>query len=143
MTFSRRSWFSFSAVAGLLLAVQPVHAEYLHIQLRVYGLDCELCARGVSASIHRLPGVKAVSVSLKTGLLEIELVPGNTFRVSDLRKRITENGFRAMDATVTAVGQFHGPEFEVLGSGESWKVSNPESKSAAPAVLTFQIPRAK
>ena len=127
------------ALAGLLLAVEPVHAEYLRIQLRVYGLDCELCARGVSASIQRLAGVKSVDVSLKTGLLEIVLVPGNTFKMSDLRKRIRENGFRSMEATVTAVGQFKGSRFEVLGSGESYDIGKPDSKALSPVEVTFAV----
>jgi len=127
------------ALAGLLLAVEPVHAEYLRIQLRVYGLDCELCARGVSASIERLPGVKSVEVSLKKGMLDIALAPGNTFKMSDLRKRIRENGFRSMEATVTAVGQYNGPKFEVLGSGESYDIASPASKALTPVEVTFDV----
>jgi hypothetical protein len=56
-------------VALFLLAGKPVHAEYLRIELKVYGLDCEVCARGVSKSVGRLDGVEAVTVSLKTGML--------------------------------------------------------------------------
>jgi copper chaperone CopZ len=102
-------------------------------------LDCELCARGVSATIERIAGVKSVDVSLKKGMLDITLTPGNTFRMSDLRKRIRENGFRSMEATVTAVGQFNGPKFEVLGSGESYDVESPASKPVAPVELTFDV----
>jgi copper chaperone CopZ len=128
-----------AALVWLLLSVAPLRAEYLQIKLRVYGLDCQLCARGVSATIQRMPGVKSVDVSLKTGLLEIVLVRGNTFKMSDLRKRIRENGFRSMEATVTAVGEFNGPKFEVLGSGESYTVRNPDSNAPAPTEVTFDI----
>jgi copper chaperone CopZ len=127
------------ALAVLLLAVEPVHAEYVRIQLRVYGLDCELCARGVSASIERLPGVKSVEVSLKKGMLDIALVPGNTFKMSDLRKRIRENGFRSMEATITALGQYNGSKFEVLGSGESYDIGSPVSKLPPPVEVTFDV----
>jgi copper chaperone CopZ len=137
MSFLRRNALRGIALAGLLLSVEPIHAEYLRIQLRVYGLDCELCARGVSASIQRLDGVKSVEVSLKKGMLDIALTPGNTFKMSDLRKRIRENGFRSMEATVTARGQFNGSKFEVLGSGESYDVSSSDSKTAAPVEVTF------
>jgi len=54
-------------IAAMLLTAVPVRAEYLRIQLKVYGLDCELCARGVSASVGRLAGVESVGVSLKRG----------------------------------------------------------------------------
>jgi copper chaperone CopZ len=139
MSFSWRSALRGCTLAGMLLAVEPAHAEYLRIQLRVYGLDCELCARGVSASVERLNGVKSVEVSLKKGILDITLTPGNTFKMSDLRKRIRENGFRSMEAKVTALGKFDGSKFEVLGSGESFDVSNPESKGPPPVEFTFEI----
>lgn len=143
MTFSARNLVRGMAFAGLLLVVAPLHAEYLRIQLRVYGLDCELCARGVTASVQRLDGVKSVEVSLKKGMLDITLAPGNTFKMSDLRKRIRENGFRSVDATVTAVGQFNGSKFEVLGSGESYDVRSPDSKSSTPIELTFEVRNSK
>jgi copper chaperone CopZ len=127
------------ALIWVLLAVEPLQAEYLQIKLRVYGLDCQLCARGVSATIQRMPGVQSVEVSLKTGLLDIVLVRGNTFKMRDLRKRIRENGFRSMEATVTAVGQFNGPRFEVLGSGESYEVVRANSTSTTPVEVTFDI----
>ena len=139
MIKARRRTLRRVVLAGLLLAVQPVHAEYLRIQLQVYGLDCELCARGVGASIQRMAGVQSVDVSLKKGMLGIVLMRGNTFKMSDLRKRIRENGFRSTEANVTAVGRFNGSKFEVLGSGESYDVARPDSKVVAPVELTFEV----
>lgn len=138
MTFSWTGTFRGVALAGLLLAVAPLHAEYLRIQLRVYGLDCELCARGVSASVQRMAGVRSADVSLKKGLLEIVLVRDNTFKLSNLRKRIRENGFRPMEATVTAIGELNGSRFEVLGSGESYNVGRSD-KAPGPVELTFDV----
>ena len=139
MTLSWRSIFRGIVLGGLLLAIEPVRAEYRRIQMKVYGLDCELCARGVSASVHRLAGVSSVKLSLKTGILEIELTPGNTLKMSDLRNRIRENGFRPMEATVTAVGRFNGSRFEVLGTGESYDVPVPDAKAVDAPELTFQV----
>jgi copper chaperone CopZ len=139
MTFSWRSTFRGMVLGGLLLAIQPARAEYKRIRLKVYGLDCELCARGVSASVHRLDGVRSVALSLRTGILEIELIPGNTLRMSDLRNRIRENGFRPMEATVTAVGRLNGSRFEVLGTGESYDVSVPDAKGVGASELTFDV----
>ena len=139
MTFSWRSTFRGIVLGGLLLAVEPARAEYRRIQLKVYGLDCELCARGVSASVHRLAGVRSVKLSLRTGILEIELTPGNTLKMSDLRNRIRENGFRPMEATVTAVGRFNGSRFEVLGTGESYDVPVPDAKGVDAPELTFEV----
>ena len=135
------------ALRGLILILlptitRPAHAEYVRIQLRVYGLDCEVCARGVSASIGRLAGVESVKVSLKSGMLDIALARGNKLKLSDLRGRVRENGFRPMEVAVTAFGRFNGSRFEVLGSGESYDLGSQASQSAAPAPvqLTFNVP---
>ena len=127
-------------LAVLFCAAQPLHAEYLNIHLRVYGLDCGLCAKGVAASVQHLPGVKSVEVTLKTGMLDILLTPGNTLKMSDLRSRIKMNGFRPMDATATAIGDFKGSSrFEVTGADETYDLSVPEAKSNGPIQLTFEI----
>ena len=139
MTFCARSVLVSLTLAGLLIAVEPVQAEYLRIQLKVYGLDCELCARGVGFSVQRLDGVKSVDVSLKKGTLDIALKRGNTFKMSDLRQRIRDNGFRAMEATVTAVGRFNGSKFEVVGPDESYEVRSPDPGTGSPLTLTFDV----
>jgi cation transport ATPase len=139
MSFLRKNMLRGVSLAGLLLAMEPVHAEYLRIQLRVYGLDCEICARGVASSVQRIAGVKSVNVSLKTGMLEIVLTPGSKFKMSDLRRRIRENGFRSMEATVTAIGRFNGSRFEVLGSGESYDLDSLASKAVTPGEVTFDV----
>ncbi len=126
---------TFVAVFG---AADCLHAQYERIQLQVYGLDCELCARGVAASIMRLGGVKSIAINLKQGMFDIVLKPDNNFKMSGLRKRIQDNGFRPMGATVTALGRFDGSHFEVLGSGESYEVKGADSKSPPPVELTFQ-----
>lgn len=138
MTRAAHAMMRLLAWAAILLAENSLHAQYVRIQLRVYGLDCELCARGVAASIMRLDGVKSVAVNLKQGILDIALKPDNKFRMSSLRKRIQDNGFRSMEATVTALGKFNGSRFEVLGSGESYAVTVPASNSPPPLEFTFQ-----
>jgi copper chaperone CopZ len=128
-----------AALALLLLATPPARAEYLHIQLKIYGLDCELCARGVSASIGKLAGIESVNVSIKTGMLDVILTRGNKFKMSDLRKRIRQNGFRAMEAKVTAIGQLSGSKFEVLGANESYDVGKRDAAEGTPIELTFDV----
>jgi copper chaperone CopZ len=138
MTFALKNVLRMAGIMAVLMAAPAARAEYLSIHLKVYGLDCEVCARGVSASVGRLPGIESVNVSLKTGLLEIVLTRGNMFRMSDLRKRIKENGFRSMEATVTAVGRFNGSKFEVSGTGESYDLGKKALNSAETTELTFE-----
>ena len=141
MTFSARRSLRILILVLLLQAAKPACAEYLRIQLKVYGLDCELCARGLSTSIGRLAGIEGVKVSLKSGMLDISLARGNKLKLSDVRRRVRENGFRPMDATVTAVGRFKGSRFEILGLGELYDLRHQESQSAgtAPVEVTFNV----
>ena len=139
MRLARKGIVRLVASSLLFFTATCLHAQYERIQLRVYGLDCELCARGVAASIMRLGGVKSVTVHLKEGVLDIALKPDNNFKMSSLRKRIQENGFRPMEATVTALGNFDGSKFEVVGTGESYEVPAP-APNTPPVELTFQIP---
>ena len=136
MTLAVRRTIRGVAFAAILLAAVPLHAEYLRIQIKVLGLDCDLCARGVSASIQRMAGVKSVEISLKNGTVEIVLLPGNSLKMSEIRKRIRDNGFRAMDATVTAAGRFDGQKFEVVGPSEYYDVRS-DSKPNGNVEITF------
>ena len=123
----------------IALTVAPLRAEYRKIELHVNGLDCELCARGVSASIQRMSGVKSVEVSLKKGMLLVTLESGNSFKLGDLRKRVRDSGFRSTNGTVTAIGRFNGSKFEVLGSGEVYEVEVPAGNHTIPTELTFEV----
>ena len=137
MTFqSRVSCYALFTV--VMLSVEPLHAEYRKIELRVYGLDCGLCARGVAASVQRLGGVQSVDVDLKTGMLNIVLLPGNKFKMSDLRRRIKENGFRSMEAKITAIGEYKdSSKFEVIGSDESYDIGGRTGSDQGQVERTF------
>ena len=138
MKLNRRSLLGTLTMFWMFLAVSNLHAQYERIQLRVYGLDCELCARGVAISVMRLDGVESVAVHLKDGIVDVTLKPDSKFKMSSLRKRIHENGFRAMEAKITAEGRFDGSRFEVIGSGESYQVSDSGSRAPPPIELTFE-----
>ena len=140
MTFLTKPLIGGVLLVLFLVTGKPVHAEYLRIELKVYGLDCQVCARGVSKSVGRLDGVESVTVSLKTGILEIVLKRGNTFKMSALRKRIKENGFRSMEAKVTAVGSYDGSsKFHVLGSDETYDIGRPPANATTPVEVTFDV----
>jgi copper chaperone CopZ len=123
----------------LTLAAESIRAEYLHIQLRVYGLDCGACARAVTASVKKLAGVESVELSLKKGIVAIALKRGNTLKMAALKKRIRETGFRPMEATVTAAGHFYGSKFEVSGAAESYELPVPPATAGGAVELTFEV----
>ena len=55
--------------------------------------------------MKKLPGVEEVHVSLEKASTDIELRPGNTVTLAQLRQVIKNGGFKAGEAQITAVGQ--------------------------------------
>ena len=56
-------------------------------------------------AVQKLPGVESVNVSLERASTEIQLRPGNSITLDQLRSIIKNNGFTAKEATVTVVGK--------------------------------------
>ena len=54
--------------------------------------------------MKKVPAVVHVRVSLKDGLTVLDLKPGNTTKLAELRQIIKNNGFVAKEATVVADG---------------------------------------
>ena len=56
-------------------------------------------------AVQKLAGVESVNVSLERASAEIQLRPGNSITLEQLRRIIKNNGFAAKEATVTVVGK--------------------------------------
>ena len=56
-------------------------------------------------AVQKLSGVEAVKVSLERASTEIQLRPGNSITLEQLRRIIKNNGFTPKDTTVTVVGR--------------------------------------
>ena len=71
-------------------------------------------------AVQKLPGVESVNVSLERASTEIQLRPGNSITLDQLRSIIKNNGFTAKEATVTVVGKLiergGQPALEVTGT---------------------------
>lgn len=68
--------------------------------------------------MQKLTGVESARVSLKEGLTVLELRPGNTVTLAQLRTVIKHNGFVSKDAQIVARGTPRNGGFEVSGTGE-------------------------
>jgi hypothetical protein len=58
----------------------------------------------VSVALKKVPAVTQVRVSLHDGLTVLDLKPGNTMTLTELREIIKHNGFVSKEATVIARG---------------------------------------
>jgi len=59
----------------------------------------------VSVAVGKIPGVEKVNVSLNKALVTIDLEPGNTVCLDQIRKAILNDAFTPKDATVIVIGQ--------------------------------------
>jgi hypothetical protein len=74
----------------------------------------------VRVAVQKLPGVESVNVSLERASTDIQLRPGNTITLGQLRAIIKNNGFTTKEAVVTAIGSLvergGQPALEVTGT---------------------------
>ncbi len=79
-------------------------AALLEVEQSVFGMDCAPCAFGVERSLKKLEGVIEVNVSLNDGLVRMSLSPENRVTLTEIRKRILDNGFTPKEAIVRISG---------------------------------------
>ena len=120
----------------LLLALlpSPARAEYTRVELKIFGMDCAICAHGVRVAVQKVEGVESVELSLEHAQADIRLRAGNAVALDRFRQIVKGNGFEPKDATVTAVGTVRDSggklSFDISGVGTSLSVS-PDKTSAA------------
>ena len=61
--------------------------------LHVRGLSCPLCANNVEKQLHRVAGIRSVSVNLGTGEVRARLEPSHPPTREQLRRAIEKSGF--------------------------------------------------
>ena len=64
------------------------------IVIKVGGMSCQGCVKGVSGALQGLPGVAAVAVSLEAGEARVEFDPAQVSPTA-LRAAIEDAGFDA------------------------------------------------
>jgi copper chaperone CopZ len=119
----------------LLLLPSDAQAEYNRIVLKIFGMDCAICAHGVRVAIQKIDGVESVVLSLERAEADIRLRQDNRVSIDQFRRIAKANGFEPRQATVTAVGtvrEVNGAlAFEVSGVPAALLVVT--DRSASPA----------
>jgi copper chaperone CopZ len=119
----------------LVLLPSNAHAEYTRIELKIFGMDCAICAHGVRVAIHKVDGVESVELSLERAEADIRLRQDNRVSLDQFRKVVKANGFEPRQATVTAVGTVREVggklAFEVSGVTTPLVVAADRSEAAA------------
>jgi copper chaperone CopZ len=113
----------------LVLAFFPVlaGAEYTRVELKIFGMDCAICAHGVRVAVQKVEGVESVELSLERAQADIRLRAGNRVTLDRFRQIVKGNGFEPKEAAVTAIGTVRDSGgklvFEVTGAGSVLIVS--------------------
>ena len=81
--------------------------------------------------MKRVDGVQTVRVSLNEGLTILDLKPGNTIMLAELRRVIKNNGFVSKEAKVVARGSLSADQktFTVSGTNEVLAVGSTPTKT--------------
>ena len=124
------------SLLALLTFPALARAEYTRVELKIFGMDCAICAHGVKVAMQKVDGVESVELSLERALADVRLRPANRVPLDRFRQIVKGNGFEPKDANVTAIGTVRESggklSFEVSGVGTVLVVS-PDKTS--PAVL--------
>ncbi|HJR61186.1 MAG TPA: hypothetical protein VJ813_17370 [Vicinamibacterales bacterium] len=96
----------------------------------------------MSVALNKVDGIASVNVTLKRGAAHIELNPGNSVSLSQLRKIIKEAGYPTGDALISGSGTVaaRGERLvlEVTGTPASFRVV-PDSTDPAPLARLREI----
>ena len=90
---------------ALVLASAPLGAEFLRVEQSVTGLDCISCAESAPRNLKKIKGVESASFRTADGVAVLELKPGNTVPLGDIRDALKRMGYTPAGAKVTAKGQ--------------------------------------
>lgn len=100
------------------------HAEYEQVNMTVFGMDCAPCAHAIHVSMTGIKGVNKVDVDLNTGLVTVQLTPGNSAAMQQFNQAVEKNGFTHKDAKVVVRGKIGGtataPVLEVTGTNDKY-----------------------
>ena len=98
---------------ALTIAAGPLRAEFLHVEQSVAGLDCASCAQSVDKTLKKIKGVETASFRMQDSVAVLQLKPGNTTPLEEVRDAVKRIGYTPKDAKVTVRG-------EARREGEKW-----------------------
>jgi cation transport ATPase len=106
-----------SSISAFLFAIPmvatPLCAEFLHIEQSITGLDCASCAQSVDKTFKKMKAVETATFRMEDSVVVLQLKPGNTLPLEDVRDAVKRIGYTPKEAKVTVRG-------EARREGEKW-----------------------
>lgn len=129
----------FQPVLLLTLIGVPLHAEMLHVELTVGGLDCISCAQSVDKVLKKIKGVDAASFRTQDSVAVLDLKAGNTTQIEQIRDAVKGIGYTPKAARLTVRGQARAEGakwiLQVAGSGAEYQLDLAGVRPVEGAVL--------
>jgi copper chaperone CopZ len=97
----------------MTLVAAPLCAEFLHIEQSITGLDCASCAQSVDKTFKKMKAVETATFRMEDSVVILQLKPGNTLPLEDVRDAVKRIGYTPKEAKVTVRG-------EARREGEKW-----------------------
>jgi copper chaperone CopZ len=101
------------ALFALTVVAGPLCAEFLHVEQSVTGLDCVSCAQSVDKTLKKIKGVETASFRMEDSVAVLQLKPGNSTPLEEVRDALKRVGYTPKEAKVTVRG-------EARLEGEKW-----------------------
>lgn len=94
-------------------------AQIEKVTVKVDGLACPFCVKGIEKHLKKVDGVQQVSTSLKKGEVHLRYRDSAQFDLSSIEEAIEDGGFTPGATTLTAVGVVpkNGETFEFTTKG--------------------------
>jgi copper chaperone CopZ len=80
-------------------------SEFLHVEQSVTGLDCMSCAESAPRNLKKIKGVDSATFRTKDSVAVLELKPGNTVTLGEIRDAVKRMGYTPASAKVTVRGK--------------------------------------
>ncbi len=90
---------------AVILATAPLGAELLHVEQAVGGLDCISCAQSVGKALKKIKGVDTASFRTADAVAVLDMKPGNTVPLEEIRDAVKRIGYTPKEAKVTMRGE--------------------------------------
>ena len=88
----------------LLFALVSI-AEFVHVEQSVTGLDCMSCAESAPRNLKKIKGVESATFRTKDSVAVLELKPGNTVTLGEIRDAVKRMGYTPAGAKVIVRGE--------------------------------------
>lgn len=86
----------------------PALANIAHYDVRVDGLACPFCVRGLKKKLGELPGVRNVDVNLEQGRATFDVASDTVLLPAPVREAVVDAGFSPREINVRATGTVQG-----------------------------------